>query len=257
MNERWSGCGCRRAVAALLSGALLLGSAVSAHAQSYYGPTPAPAARPPAAAPSDIELVERLLAARRDYQHSLEQLYTHYRAVGDAERSRWAEEELRQYHRVTKQAYRLELDVPPPTLQASQNIPEANELYRRAMTYKDRGFGTDYIDNQRRAELLFQQLLTYYPQSDKIDDSAYQLGDIYESKANKQYQRAALYYERCFQWNPNTQYDARLRAARLYDKQLNERSHAVELYRAVTTHETDPKRIAEATKRLKDLTGGK
>src|SRR5262249_22717630 len=106
-----------------------------------------------------------------------------------------------------------------------------------------------------RSEILLQQLLTHYPQSDKIDDAAYQLGDIYESKAYKQYPRAAQYYERCFQWNPNTQFDARLRAARLYDKQLNERSHAIELYRDVTTHETDQKRIAEATKRLHDLTG--
>ena len=42
------------------------------------------------------------------------------------ERARWAEEELRQFHRMSKQAYRLELDVPPPTLEAKQNIPEAN-----------------------------------------------------------------------------------------------------------------------------------
>ena len=77
--------------------------------------------------------------------------------------------------------------MPPPTLQANYNIPEANELYRRAMAYKDKGWGNDYIDNQRRAELLLQQLLTNYPQSDKIGDAAYQLGDIYESKAYKQY----------------------------------------------------------------------
>ena len=213
--------------------------------------------RPPGAVASDIELVERLLAARRDYQTTLEQLRTYYAGTGDVERARWAEEELRQFHRMAKQAYRLELDVPPPTLQAAYNIPEANELYRRAMTYKDRGWGTDYIDNQRRAELLFQQILTNYPQSDKIDDAAYQLGDIYESKAYRQYRRATAYYERCVQWNPNTQFDARLRAARLYDHQLNERSKAIELYRDVTTHETEPKRLQEASKRLADLSGGR
>jgi hypothetical protein len=223
------------------------------------GPAPAPLAAggPPGRPPSDIEFVERLMAARHDYQVALETLRKHYLTVGDVERARWAEEELVQFHRISKQAYRLELDVPPPTLQAAYNIPEANDLYRRAMTYKDKGWGTDYIDNQRRAEILFQQLLTNYPQSDKIDDSAYQLGDIYESKAYKQYRRAAVYYERCFQWNPNTQFEARLRAARLYDKQLNERGHAVELYRDVITHETDPKRIQEAQKRLVELSGTK
>src|SRR6185436_17987379 len=99
------------------------------------------------------------------------------------------------------------------------------------MQYKDKGFSTDYIDNQRRAEILFQEVLTKYPQSDKISDAAYMLGDIYESKAYKHYGRAAQYYERCFQWNPRTQYDARIRAARIYDKQLHERPRAIELYR--------------------------
>jgi tetratricopeptide (TPR) repeat protein len=201
--------------------------------------------------------VERLLAARRDYQTTLEQLRTHYLAVGDVERAHWAEEELRQFHRLNKQAYRLDLDVPPPTLQAAYNIPEANELYRRGMTYKDRGWGNDYLDNQRRAEILFQQILTKYPQSDKIDDAAYQLGDLYESKAFKHYRRAAIYYERCIQWNPNTQFDARLRAARIYDKQLMERAKAIELYRDVITHETEPKWRQEAQSRLAELNGGR
>lgn len=224
---------------------------------SQSPPATPPAPSKPAGPTSDIELVERLLAARRDYQNSLEQLRAHYVAVGDVERAKWAEEELRQYHRVGKQAYRLELDVPVPTLQAAYNIPEANDLYIRAMSYKDKGWGTEYIDNQRRAELLLQQLLASYPQSDKIDDAAYQLGDLYEGKAYKHYRRAAQYFERCVQWNPNTQFDARLRAAHIYDRQLADRNKAIELYRDITTHETDPKRLQEAKKRLADLSGSK
>jgi hypothetical protein len=245
----------------LLSGSLLvlLGIFAAVHGQA---PTPPP---PPAPAPatakgpagrSDLEMVERLLAARRDYQNALEQLRQHYISAGDLERARWAEDELRQYHRVPKQAYSLELDVPPPTLHAAQNIPDANELYKRAMSYKDKGWGTDYTDNQRRAEILLQQLLTNYPQSDKIGDAAYQLGDLYESKAYRQYRRAAQYFERSVQWNPNTQLDARLRAARLYDHYL-ERSRGIELYREVVTHETDPKRLQEAQKRLSELSSNR
>lgn len=220
------------------------------------GATSAPSTGAPAGAPSDIELVERLLASRRDYQISLENLRKHYNSINDVERMKWAEEELRQFHRIPKQAFRLELDVPPPTLQAAYNIPEANELFRRAMTYKDKGWGTDLIDNQRRAELLFQQILTNFPQSDKIDDTAYQLGDLYEGKTYKQYRRAALYFERCYQWNPNTQFDARLRAARIYDKQLADRIRAQEIYKDITQHEIDPKHLQEANKRLQDLSGG-
>jgi hypothetical protein len=205
---------------------------------------------------SDIELVEKLLVARRDYQRTLELLRLHYINAGDMERAKWAEDELRDYHRINHQAYRLDLDVPPPTLTASTNITDANKLITRALEFKDKGFGTDYIDNQRRAELLLQQLLTHYPQSNKIGDAAYMLGDLYEGKAFKQYRRAAVYFERCIQWNPTTQLDARLRAARIYDKHLPERARAIELYKEVTTHEHEPRRIEEAKKRLKDLSGG-
>jgi hypothetical protein len=202
---------------------------------------------------TDLALVERLIAARGEYQRILEQLRAHYLNVGDLERARWAEDELRHYHRIPKQAFRLELDVPPPTLHASVNIPDANKMYTRAMSFKDKGYGTDYIDNQRRAELLFQQMITQFPQSNKISDAAYQLGDLYESKAYKQYRRAALYFERCYQWNPTTTHDARLRAARLYDRQLLDRGKAMEIYKEIKTHETDEKVLAEADKRLAAL----
>jgi TolA-binding protein len=206
---------------------------------------------------SDIDLVEKLLIARRDLQRSLELLRAHYIKQGDSEKAKWAEEELRDYHRINHQAYRLDLDVPPPTLQATTNIHEANKLIARAKDYKDKGMGTDYIDNQRRAELLLQQLLTQYPTSNKIGEAAYMLGDLYESSAFKQYRRAAVYYERCFQWNPSAPLDARLRAAHLYDKKVNDRGRASELYQEITTHETDPKMIKEAQSRLKELSGAR
>ncbi len=205
-------------------------------------------------ATSDVELVERVLAARRDYQVALEALRAHYISVNDTERARWAEEELREFHRVDKHAYNLDLDVPPPTLRAEKNIPEANELYKRGMTFMNKGWGsTEVLDNQRRAEMLFQQILTSYPESDKIDDAAYRLAELYESKTYKHYRRAAVYYQRCFQWNPNTQFDARLRAASLYDKVLLDRSEAVRLYEEVLQHETDPSWEQEAKKRLQEL----
>ena len=209
-----------------------------------------------AGASNDLEMVEKLLMCRRDYQKCLENLRLTYLKAGDAERAKWAEEELIQYHRIRKQAFRLDLDVPPPNLIGNTNIPDANKLFTAAMTYKDKGWGTDYIDNQRRAEIYFQKLLTEYPQSSKIDEAAYQLGDIYESKAYKQYRRSAAYFERCFQWNSKTSTDARLRAARIYDKQLADRTRAIDIYKEVTTHGTDAKRIAEATKRLAELSGG-
>lgn len=202
---------------------------------------------------SDMQMVKSLLECRGKYQETLEQLRGFYLATGDVERARWAEEELLQFHRISKQAFRLELDVPAQTLKPTDNIPEANQLYMQAMGYKDKGWGNDYTDNQRRAEILLQQLLTNYPQSDKIGDAAFSLGEIYESRAYKQYRRASHYYERAFQWGPTTHREARLKAARLFDRQLVDRKRARELYQEIITHDTDPKRIEEAKKRLSDL----
>lgn len=215
-----------------------------------------PPANPPAKG-GDLELVQKLLTVRKDYQKTLEQLRVHYYQAGDMERMRWAEEELKQYHRIPKHAFILDLDVPPPNLNGHTNITEANKLFTWAMQYKDKGYGIDYTDNQRRAELLFQEILTRFPQSDKISDVAFMLGDIYESKAYRMYYRAVEYYQRCYQWNPRTTHDARIRAARIYDKQLLNRGKAIELYREVTTHETEPRRIQEAQKRIVELSSTK
>lgn len=202
---------------------------------------------------ADLELIERVMEARKNYAKSLRDLYEYYRRAGDTKRMQWAEDELKQYHRSAHPAYRLELDVPNPKLQPLYNQSEANELYRRAMSFKDRGLGSDYTDNEKRAEILLQELLTKYPQCTKISDAAYMLGELYEGRAFRQYDRAAAYYERCFQWNPATQYDARLRAARLYDRELKDRNHAIDLYRLVLDNETSSTRRQEAARRLKEL----
>lgn len=235
-----------------LFASLLLGVASVLIAQPP--PPPPPGSPPPGSSlpggKNDLELVQKLNNCRKDYQTSLEQLRQLYLQAGDVERARWAEDELRQWHRIPKFAFRLDLDVPPPTLKGESNVPEANQLLIRALTYKDKGFGTDSIDNQRRTEILLQELLSKYPTSNKISDAAYHLGDVYEKPPYKMYRRAATYFERSFQWNPNTPYDGRLRAARLYDQKAIDKPRSMELYREVTTHTTDPKQIQEAQRRL-------
>jgi tetratricopeptide (TPR) repeat protein len=210
---------------------------------------------PPA---NDVELVERLIAARKEYEHSLKVLHEHYHRTGDKQRSQWVEKELMNYHLLWKPSYNLDVkDVPPTNLEAKVNVREANELFRAAMEYKGKGFGDEFVLNQRRAEVYFREILEKYPNSDKIADVAYQLGDLYESRAFRQYDRAARYYERSFQWVKGSRTDARLRAAVLYDRHLNERGRAIELYREEIAHDTDADRIRQAEKRLGELTGNK
>jgi len=231
----------------------LFGLLISTIALSAYPPRGQPVSQqgPPAA--MDLTLVKRVIACRREYQVSLEQLRAYYDSVGDSDRAHAVEEELKQFHRVTKPAYIIDLDVAGPGLRPDQNVPAANDLYRKAMTFKGKGLGSEYTDNQIRAELLLQQLLQQYPTSNKCSDTVYQLADIYETKKPPQYRRAAAYFERCFQWNPTTTLDARMRAAQLYDRQLNDRNKAIELYQAVLAHETNEQRRQEAQRRLGDL----
>ncbi len=211
---------------------------------------------PPTA--TDVQLVERNIAARKEYENSLKALHEHYTKSGEKQRLMWVERELMAYHLLLKPSYNLDVkDVPPPTLEARVNVREANELYKASMEYKGKGLGDDYILNMRRAELLLREVLEKYPSSDKIGDVAYQLGDIYESRAYKQYDRAARYFERSFQWVKGGRTDARLRAAVLYDRQLNERAKAIELYRAVVEHDTNTEHIRQAEKRIGELTGRK
>jgi TolA-binding protein len=204
---------------------------------------------------NDAEHIERVLAARKEYQLSLINLYQHYEKVGDRGRMSWVEEELKTYHLMTKPSYRLDIaDVPPATLEAKANIKEANNLYTEAMKYKGKGLGTDFLLNQKRAEILLQEILQKYPTSDKIADVAYQLGELYEGKAFKQADRAAAYFERSFQWRKGTHNDALMRAALIYDRTLNDRTKAIETYREEIHNDTDPNRLKEAEKRLADLT---
>jgi tetratricopeptide (TPR) repeat protein len=242
----------------IASVALLLGLAACTPGQGPGGTPPPAAGMPPNAGTpplpsSDVQLVERVIACRKEYQQALEALKAYYASIHDVKRGKWAEDELVQFNRIVKEPFRMDLDAPPPKLQPMYAVAEANELYRRALTFKDKGWGMDYTDNQHRAEMLLQKLLTEHPQSDKIADAAYMLGDIYEGRAFNQPHRAVIYFERVFQWQPSTATDARLRAARLYDRKLGERSRAVELYREVLAKETDTRRRQEAERRLMEL----
>jgi hypothetical protein len=204
-------------------------------------------------ADGEEKAVKAVNDSRKSYQDSLIKLYDLYSKSGEKERALWVEDELRGFHLINKPSYKLD-DVPPPSLEGKENIKEANELFRQAMQYKDKGFGSDYILNQRRAEILFHDILSKHKTSDKIADVAYQLGDLYESRAFKQYPRSAAYYERAGQWRKGGLTDARMRAAKIYDKQINDRGKAIEMYRDVVAHDTDADRVKEAERRLGELT---
>jgi Tfp pilus assembly protein PilF len=82
-----------------------------------------------------------------------------------------------------------------------------------------------------------------YPESDKIDDAAFQLGEIHKDYLPKQEALAVTWYERAWTWNPQTPYPARYNAAVVCDYRLNDRDKALELYRQVLAEETDVSKL--------------
>ena len=99
------------------------GAAVVVLADSPATPASNPSKGASTERSGEVELVEAVLKARKDYWTSLDKLRQHYLAVNEIEKARWVEDELRSYHRLMKYSYRLDVkDVPPPTLQPSQRV---------------------------------------------------------------------------------------------------------------------------------------
>jgi tetratricopeptide (TPR) repeat protein len=204
----------------------------------------------------EIDLVEQVATYRRSYRRSLELLVQHYTVVGDNRKLGWAKEELRSLDRMPQYRYIIDAEVMPANLTAVARIPSADELY------------LDAVETQRQAEPIgilkdeellrvalekYNQLIRQYPTSDKIDDAAWRAADIYEYF--KDYEIALLYYQRAYQWDPDTPYPARFHAASILDKKLHRRGEALELYQEAVLREGD--RYDEwkmyAERRIKEL----
>lgn len=203
------------------------------------------------------ELVKKVYDTRDGYQAALERLRAYYLQVNNEEQRSWAEKELTDFHMVLKSPYILEMDLPSLDLHPDTSIPKANRIFREALEWYDRRSISGVNENYHRAELLFRRLIRDYPNSDKLDEACYYLAQIYSSKYYQQYARAVAYYERVLHYEPNTNLDARIRAAHLHDKYLNEHKRAVELYQEVLRLEVDPAQTKEARRRLESLLGSK
>jgi hypothetical protein len=200
-------------------------------------------------------LVSAVHKARNDYQASLERLRGYYIRSKNEEARYWVEQELTQYHMMVKDPYLLALDLPSRDLKPNQSIPEANKILADALEIMNRRTFTEGAKNYHRAEVLLRRLINDYEKSDKVDEACYYLGDIYSSKYFEQYRRAVAFYERVFLYEPNTNLDARLKAAIVYEKHLADRERAKELYQEVLARHTDPKQTSEARRRLDRLLG--
>ena len=207
---------------------------------------------------SEADLVEQMSVNRQAYKQGLELLAGYYTRTGNNMKLEWAQKELAALNSMPKYNYIIEANVAPQNLKVTASIPDADDIYYEAVEL-DKEAGTLPIlknENQLRLALeKYNEVIRKYPSSDKIDDAAYNAGVIYEYF--KDYSIALLYYKRTFQWDPDTPYPARFRAARVLDKNLHRNAEALQLYQQAVKTEGQFEKYREwrdyAEKRIREL----
>ncbi len=213
-----------------------------------------PPVRPVRSTMKEVELVEHIATAREAYRAALEALKEHYVRRHNATKLSWVEKELAELKAVEKYHYLSEVELAGESLTPEASIPAADQLFAEGMEFKNYpAFPPEKRTKLKVALKKFRQIITDYPTSDKIDDAAFRMGEIYAGWYLQDYHRAAIAYERCFQWDPDTPHPARYRAAKLYDEKIMQRDKAVELYNLVVHDGRNPELVAKAAQRLQEL----
>ena len=210
----------------------------------------------PASAVAEAGMAEKLATKRLAYRQELEALEAYYKNSGNNIKLEWVQKELASIDSAPRYRYIIEAEVAGQNLKAKEAIPEADRIFDKAMKNYRRAQRWVVIASKKRLRLAlagFNKLIKEYPTSDKIDDAAYRAGRIHEHF--KDYTIAVLYYKRAFQWDSETIYPARFRAARLLDIHLQQRTEALRLYKEAIENEAEHKEFVETAKeRIKELT---
>lgn len=204
----------------------------------------------------ETDVVEQVAVNRQAYRQGLELLKKHYIKTGNNMKLLWAKKELAALDAMPQYNYIIEAGVAGPSLKASSTIAEADELYEEGLGLERKAGLLPLLKNEELLRLAldkYNQLIRKHPSSDKIDDAAYRAGIIYEHF--KDYTIALLYYQRAYQWEPDTVYPARFKAAFVLDKRLHRRDEALELYQEAVKKEGEHQEWKEfAEKRIRKFT---
>ena len=208
----------------------------------------------------EVDLAEQVSTSRQAYRRSLEVLAQHYNKTGNSMKLGWVEKELEALNEMPQYNYIVEAAVAGSNLRPTKSVSDADYLYNDAVRLEEQAGQFLVVKNEDLLRLAldkYNQLINKYPSSDKIDDAAYRAAGIYEHL--KDYTIAVLYYQRTYQWEPQTPYPARFRAANILDKYLHRRAEALQLYQEALNNITSAGQHRDwqkyAERRVKELTG--
>lgn len=179
---------------------------------------------------TEVQLVEQMVLHRNKYQQYLGLLYDFYDRQGNHLKASWVQKEADYLAMSPKREYLVMAEVAGPDLRAREPIVDADVLYDEGIGLMKAGTGL-FVHKKKLYDAMdrFDTLITNYPTSDKIDDAAFQIAEIYHHWLEG-YNRALLYYQRVWQWDPQTPLPARFNVARIYDEFYHDRIKALDYY---------------------------
>ncbi|MCJ7544644.1 MAG: hypothetical protein MUP47_08815 [Phycisphaerae bacterium] len=206
-------------------------------------------------------LVEYVVSARRAYLTAVDQLIALYERQGNVYRATFVKSIKERFDPIRIYMYFPTAEIPPQDLRPQDAIPEADAMFAEARKLFLEGKGllhtfvTTSYRRERRALVLFMELIEKHPTSNKIALAAYYIGDIYKEYFNEDV-RAVLWYERAWQWDPKITVPARFQAGTVYDLRLQNPEKAVECYAGAIAYEQfNQSNVRYATQRIVELTG--
>lgn len=206
---------------------------------------------------TEMGIIEQMAVDRQAYRNGLESLINYYKQTGNNLKVTWAKNEIKALDAMPQYNYVIEATIAGPELRATTVVPEADRIYYEAIRLEKKAKRFIVIkdeDDLRVALNMYNELIRKYPASDKISAAAFHAAGILDYF--KDYTLAVIYYQRTYQWDAQTIYPARYKAAYILDQYLARYAEAVELYQQAMK---DPKldksdrdfaelRIAEITK---------
>jgi TolA-binding protein len=194
------------------------------------------------------QLIHAVTVSRENYQKALNELRTYYQTIGNQMRLQKARRELDALNNVPQPIYTDKGLGNVLTGVTLSDIEDANVLFKDAMMYKR----SLRKENRLIAINRFERILQEYPESDKVNDAAFEIAEIYAGWHFRDYESAAKYYMMSYQLNPDIKRPALLKAAGMHDK-MADYDRAKVIYRQAAVYGHDKKSRKRAERRLSVL----